>query len=114
MTDMHDLAEKKAMLSRVEAEIAAETEKFEASMASLRTQCEMLRIEYLEALHAEMATVERPPPPELQSLLAAIEQTDQPILVRRLRKRAVTYLVGARPQAHSEPWLVDRGGPGAP
>jgi len=103
MTDMNDLAEKKAMLSRVEAEIAAETERFEESIASLRTRCEMLRIEYLEALNEELATVERPPPPELQSLLAAIEKTDQPILVRRLRKRAVTYLVGARPEPHPEP-----------
>ncbi len=103
MTDMNDLAAKKAILSRVEAQIAAETEKFEESMASLRMQREMLRTEYLDALHAEMATVERLQPPELRSLLAAIEQTDQPILVRRLRKRAVTYLVGAQPESHPEP-----------
>ena len=95
MTDMNKLAATRAMLSEVEAEIAAATEKFEASIAGLRMQCEMLRTEYMDALRSEMDWIERPQIPNLGGVLAAIEHTHQPVIVRRIRQRAVSYLVGA-------------------
>jgi hypothetical protein len=96
MLDPNDLAAKKATLEAVEAEIAAEAEQFEDSIAELRTQCERLRIEYMEALRAEMTRVGHPPGPDLGSVLAVIEQAQQPFMVRRLRTLAVRYLVGGR------------------
>jgi hypothetical protein len=96
MMNMNDLAEKKATLAQIEAEIAAATERFEESIAALRAQCETLRTEYLAALRTEMERIERPPSPKIGAILRAIEQTPQPIIVRRIRQRAVSYLVGAR------------------
>ena len=109
MTDMSKLAATKAMLSEVEAEIAVATEKFEASIAGLRMQCETLRTEYLAALRSEMDWVERPQIPNLGGVLAAIEHTHQPVIVRRIRQRAVSYLVGAGRELRPEDALAEGG-----
>jgi hypothetical protein len=111
MTDMNDLAEKKAMLSAIEEQVAAETEKFDDSIAGLRAQCETLRIEYMQALRAEMESVERPPAPSLGSVLAAIEHTDQPVIIRRIRQKAVSYLVGVRRERPPEAVFMERSDP---
>ena len=109
MTDMQKLAATKALLSQVEAEIAVETEKFEESIAGLRVQCEMLRTEYMDALRSEMERIERPQIPNLGGVLAAIEHTHQPVIVRRIRQRAVSYLVGAGREPRPESGFVDAG-----
>jgi hypothetical protein len=111
MTDMNALAATKAMLSEVEAEIAAATENFEESIAGLRMQCEMLRTEYREALRSEMERIERPQFPNLGGVLAAIEHTHQPVIVRRIRQRAVSYLVGGGREPRPEARFSEGGGP---
>ena len=109
MTDMNKLAATRAMLAEVEAEIAAATEKFEASIAGLRMQCETLRTEYMDALRSEMDWIERPQIPNLGGVLAAIEHTHQPVIVRRIRQRAVSYLVGAGREPRPETGFADGG-----
>ena len=109
MTDMNKLAAARAMLSEVEAEIAAATEKFEASIAGLRMQCETLRAEYMDALQSEMDWIERPQIPNLGRVLAAIEHTQQPLIVRRIRQRAVSYLVGAGREPRPEAGFAEGG-----
>lgn len=94
MPEFNDLAAKKAALVAVEAEIATETQKFEDSIDGLRKHCELLRIEYMEALQTEVAAMERAPRADLGSVLAAIEQAEQPMFVRRIRRLAVSYLAG--------------------
>ena len=111
MTDMNALAATKATLAEVEAEIAAATEIFEESIAGLRTQCETLRTEYLEVLRSEMERIERPRVPNLGGVLAAIEHTHQPVILRRIRQRAVSYLVGAGREPRPEAGFIERGGP---
>ena len=107
--DMNSLAATKAMLSDLEAELAAATEKFEESIAGLRLQCETLRTEYLDALRSEMERIERPQFLNLGGVLAAIEHTDQPVIVRRIRQRAVSYLIGAGRDARREAAFIDGG-----
>jgi hypothetical protein len=109
MTDMNDLAEKKANLAALEDEIAAATERFEESIADLRLRCETLRAEYLGALRTEMESAQRPPVPSLGGILAAIEHTPQPVIVRRIRQRAVSYLVGVRRERGPEAGFMERG-----
>ena len=109
MTDMNELAATKAMLSDVEAELAAATERFEESVAGLRLQCETLRIEYMDALRSEMERIERPQTLNLGGVLAAIEHTHQPVIVRRIRQRAVSYLIGAGREARPAAGFIEGG-----
>jgi hypothetical protein len=109
MSDVNKLAATRAKLSEVEAEVAAATEKFEASIAGLRMQCEMLRTEYMDALRSEMDWIERPQIPNLGRVLAAIEHTHQPVIVRRIRQRAVSYLVGAGREPRPEAGFAEGG-----
>jgi hypothetical protein len=96
MTEPDELAARKAALAAVEAEIAGRTQEFEDSIADLRQQHLTLRREYADALRSELAKVDvsTAPKAHLGRILAAIERTQQPIIVGRMRELAARRVPG--------------------
>ena len=95
MAAPNDLPARKAMLAAAEAELENRTRRFEDSIAELRDQRRRLRREYADALRAELARLNEPPATRtahLGGILAAIERSQQPITIGRLRTLAGRYL----------------------
>lgn len=93
MIEAEGLEARKALLDSVDAQLRERVEQFEDSIADLRREHERLRVEYANALRGELERIDpdpAPSPPALTRILTALEKTQQPVLVRRMRELAAS------------------------
>jgi len=97
MTEPDDLTARKATLVAIEAELARRTQEFEDSIADLRARHRLLRQAYADALRAELAQMHGVPATRahLGRILSAIERTQQPIIIERMRELAARRVPGS-------------------
>src|SRR5579871_6432443 len=93
MIEAEGLEARKGLLDSVGEQVRERVEQFEDSIADLRREHERLRVEYANALRSELERVDPDPaasPPALTRILTALEKTQQPVLVRRMREFAAS------------------------
>jgi len=93
MVDAEGLDARKALLDSVDAEIQSRVQMFEDSIADLRQEHERLRAQYADALRRELTRLDpdaAPAPAPLARILAALEKSPQPVIIKRLRGFAAT------------------------
>lgn len=93
MSGTDGLDARRTQLEAIDAQIREREQRFEESIAGLRSERELLRAQYAAELRAEVARVDpgadtAPAAPALSRLLAAMEGEHQPMIVRRLREIA--------------------------